>query len=312
MTTARERAAIDEHLTALQGAEQPFALVLGVGQLRPAQLAECVDWLLANDRFRPADRYALYRVDAQGRVTSRIVSERDPTRLASPRFHLALGSATFNGVALRYLSGYGRGGVVQTVTQIPNRIDPRNLIFLWRLTELLRETHQASTMYHNGFVFDATRVDCHGQGRAVDFAGIEGTGFRVTVQHNWHGQPVTLRNAWRDPRTGRQHAAGTQLADWPGHGFTDTYFRLDPTQNPNLDPSLEPDRARRLFSDVYALARQVMTDTSDPTRPSVIGGASAIMTCDHPTSSPGAPNGREAHFNHMHIQIGPTMTEAEP
>ncbi len=44
--------------------------------------------------------------------------------------------------------------------------------------------------------------------------------------------------------------------------------------------------------------------------PSAIGEDSRIMTPDHPTSSPGKSNGREAHGAHLHGQVGATRFQA--
>jgi hypothetical protein len=109
---------------------------------------------------------------------------------------------------------------------------------------------------------------------------------------------------WKDPKTGKVLARGTKLAGWPT-GFELTNHRLDPVTNPYLDPDLTPDLAGPLFEDVYDLAAQECMDTRDKAMPpTMIGHLSRlILHPDHHHSDPTGKSGREAHHNHMHIQV---------
>lgn len=304
---------IDEYLSNNRDAVQPLGLAGPVRDLSPTDLMYGFVWLLARGVFEPADKYGLFNVDAGGNVTSRLVTTnaQGATAMANPRVKVTLKGPQFNGMDLLYVAQNTPTGMI-TAKQIPQGVDPRNIIFLWKLTNVLKDQFQATTLYHNGFAFGADRTDCHGQGRAVDFAGVSGDGFQVTVYHNWRPQPVVLVGPWRDPKTGRQSAAGDRLADWPPNPFNNTNYRLDPTTNRYLKPELNPDLSRRVFQAVYDLAAAEITDTGTNTdAPTTIGRTSKFtLHPDHPTSAPGTPHGREAHNNHMHMQIGPTGTEA--
>ncbi len=58
----------------------------------------------------------------------------------------------------------------------------------------------------------------------------------------------------------------------------------------------------------YHFRGQDLGSGPDDVGGSSIGEHSFVMNPDHPTSSPGTPHGREAHNNHLHMQIGVTGT----
>jgi hypothetical protein len=202
------------------------------------------------------------------------------------------------GVVIRYLpsgssSGHPNGG------SAPDRMDPRNALALVRFCEWLSANHGVTELYHLGIVTEVDqhgnpRTDCHGQGRAVDFVGVkiafeDGTEIVRTVLDDW----------------GTVSTALTPGGTWPDGTGRDTSFRLDAADAP--DPG-----ARDFFRSAYefiATQWQDRTDDPDPEdTPSAIGERSFIMHPDHPATAPGTPHGREAHRNHIHMQIGVTGT----
>lgn len=264
-------------------------------------------YLLAWGKLNIANRESVMKVDGRGNAEWLSNSVR-PT----------ISPSTIDGVNFRYLSSIDRKGNKQTVNQTMGNLDPRNIVFLYKLAQMLRLRFQVHTIYHIGFMFAASRVDCHGQGRAMDFGGAAGPNFDLTVAGNWTAQPVTLLKDYRDAKSGKQYKAGQELPDWPNGGFRDVYFRLDPSQNPNVRPDYFLGRsatlARDLFRAVYDLAAQECTDTDgNAGATTTIGPSSSnILHPDYPRSAPGTPHGREAHWQHMHMQIGPVGTETNP
>lgn len=178
----------------------------------------------------------------------------------------------------------------------PDALDARNALALVRLCTWLRDTYGVSTLYHLGITGGGVdrmgnpRTDCHGQGRAVDFVGVAGTfqdvDYGLTVLDNWSvDTPATPGGDWPDGTGGAVH------------------YRLD-------EPDQDPFNAQ-FFRDAYAFITAEWQDGAsgpDDVGGSSIGDSSFVMNPDHPTSAPGTPHGREAHKNHMHMQIGVTGT----
>jgi hypothetical protein len=179
----------------------------------------------------------------------------------------------------------------------PDVLDARNALALVRFCTWLQETYGVSTLYHLGISGGGVdrntglpRTDCHGQGRAVDFVGVAGTFEEIdygrTVLDDWSvDTPATPGRAWP-----------------PGTG-ADVHYRLD---EPDQDPF-----TAQFFRDVYGFVTsewQGQSDTSDDVGGSSIGDRSFVMHPDHPATAPGTLHGREAHKNHMHMQIGVTGT----
>ena len=202
------------------------------------------------------------------------------------------------GVVIRYLpsgsaSGQPAGG------SAPDRLDPRNALALVRFCEWLGANHGVTELYHLGINTEVDqhgnpRTDCHGQGRAVDFVGVKlvtGDGSEIVR---------TVLDDWGTVRTSL-----TPDGAWPPDTASAVGYRLDAEDAPDTD-------ARDFFRQVYefiASQWQDRTDTPDPEdTPTGIGERSFIMHPDHPATAPGRPNGREAHRNHIHMQIGVTGT----
>lgn len=202
------------------------------------------------------------------------------------------------GVVVRYLSSGSAAGV-PSGGSAPDRLDARNALALVRFCEWLSTNHGVTELYHLGITTELDqhgqpRTDCHGQGRAVDFVGVKivtGDGSEVirTVLDDWGTASTSL----------------TPGGSWPDGTGSAVSYRLDAEDAPDPD-------ARDLFRSIYAFIAsqwQDRTDTPDPEEfPTAIGERSFIMHPDHPATSPGRPNGREAHRNHIHMQIGVTGT----
>ena len=203
--------------------------------------------------------------------------------LVEPRLH---------GVELRYWNG--------TVTQASalRNLDPRNAVALARLAAWASTTYGVHTIAHIGVNGDGSgaRTDCHGQGRAVDLAGLEGTtgdsSFELYVLRDWGARSVPDES---DP-------AGPRRPQWPP-GARELSFRLE------SDPDASS-LAAELFAALYDVVAAQWQDRDDqPTGaapPTRIGERSFVMHPDHPASNPAGSNGREAHANHLHLQIGKT------
>lgn len=175
----------------------------------------------------------------------------------------------------------------------PDYLDPRNALALVRFCGFLSSTYGVTDLFHLGINGDPSgrRIDCHGQGRAVDFAGVAGDAgsgpYKLTVLGNW----------------GTVATASTPGGDWPAGTGSNTSYRLDG----------QGTFAEEFFRSAYEFIAGEWQDRSDnPDGADVattIGERSFIMHPDHPATAPGTPHGREAHKNHIHMQIGKTGTE---
>ena len=270
--------------------------------LTRAQAIQIVIWLLAWGKLTLRNRDELF-----------VVKPDDTITVAGADRKLFVAPSTIEGVEFRYLTEINKKGFKKSIVTPMSNLDPRLVVFLWKLARNLSRDFNVDTIYHIGFL-GKNPNNCHGQGRAVDFAGAAGPDFDLTIAGDWSSQPVTLQNDYFDPKTRRTIARGTVLPDWPPAPFRDVYFRLDVSLNPNLDPAKEFDTAFDLFGSVYDLAAEECTDTRDTSKsPTSIGPDSAfILHPDYPFSHPGGFDGREAHWQHMHIQIGPTGAELNP
>jgi hypothetical protein len=198
------------------------------------------------------------------------------------------------GVVIRYLPSGRRTVGSPASPNAPDRLDPRNALALVRLCLWLHEAFGISEMYHLGIDGDGSgqRTDCHGQGRAVDWVGAKGIRDGVELT-------VTVSDDW-----GTVDTPSTPAGSWQPTGTSSTHFRLDHVTGHELE--------RDFFRALYGFVTSQWQDRSSGPGPggaaSAIGEASFVMNPDHPTSKPGTKNGREAHQNHIHMQIGVTGT----
>lgn len=181
----------------------------------------------------------------------------------------------------------------------PDRLDARNALALVRLCYWLKENKGATDLYHLGISGGAGRTDCHGQGRAVDFVG--GRGTDPTTGEAWE---ITVADDW-----GLVDTPLTPGGHWPHGTGPNTSYRLDSVEAPTTEQEYAREFFRELFTYMTTQYQDAGTDP-DPTNRDVEIHGGYIMHPDHPDSNPapGAKNGREAHWQHLHAQIGVTGT----
>jgi hypothetical protein len=292
-----KKSKIDQYLELLRASQMPDPLFFRPAKvMSKAEARDCYLHYLAWGKFNIANRDALFSLDAQGDLQP-----------PDPAAKVYISPPVIGGVTFRYLTTIDKKGHKTSILQTLGNLDGRNVVFLVRLASLM-EWYGATSIYHIGFLFDPSRNDCHGQGRACDFAGAAGDGWDITVAQHWTGQPVQMPVDWTSPE-GKRYATGSKLPDWPPR-FKQTTFRLDPS-NPHLDPNLSPDLARQVFYSAYQHAITEGTDTRAAVMSSIGSTSSFVLHPDHPTSNPdpAAKSGREAHWQHIHMQVGPTGPE---
>jgi hypothetical protein len=294
---AAKKTKIEQYLEMLRGYQIPDALFFRPAKvMTKAQARDCYLHYLAWNKFEIKDRDALFTLDAEGTL-----------QLPDPDAKVYIWPPVIDGVVWLYLNTIDKKGNKSTARQAIGHLDARNVVFLTRLSTLMR-WYGATTIYHIGFMFEASRNDCHGQGRACDFAGVGGDGWDVTVAQHWAGQPVTMPVDWVSP-TGTKYQKGSKQADWPPF-FKQTTYRLEPT-NSYLDRTINPDLARQIFFSAYQHAITEGSDNDSGVMSDIGATSSKVLHPDHPTSNPdpAAKNGREAHWQHIHMQVGVTGTE---
>jgi len=294
---AAKKTRVDQYLELLRASQMPDPLFFKPAKAMTKEEArDCYLHYLAWAKFDIQGRDALFTLDPQGILQP-----------PAPAAKVFIWPPVIDGVEFLYLKTIDRKGQKTSVRQAIGNLDARNVVFLTRLASLMR-WYGATIIYHIGFLFEASRNDCHGQGRACDFAGAAGDGWEITVAQHWTGQPIVMPADWTAPN-GKRYSQGAKLPDWPPL-FKQTTFRLD-SANPYLDPSLNPDLARDIFYSAYQHAVTEGTDTREAVMSSIGATSSFVLHPDHPTSNPDptAKNGREAHWQHIHMQVGPTGPE---
>ncbi len=217
--------------------------------------------------------------------------------LVSENAKVSLSNDTIDGIRFHRLdgwNGYTPKPAQPQQSAFMTQLDPRFVVMLHVLTqELKAEFPELEKIYHAGFYGGGAL--CHNQGRAMDFSGVRIDGRDYFVPFHWGKQPVPF-------------PPGKQSAQWPSN-VKNTSYRLDQPDSDLID-EFEPNMSWRIFKLVYEVFATHASDTSPHTSddpPSKIGDKSLIMHPDHPTSAPGTKNGREAHNNHIHVQIGNTF-----
>jgi hypothetical protein len=235
------------------------------------------------------------------------------------RGRFSIRPGVIRGVQFTYIDSFTNGNdIKKTVTHGSiTLLDPRFLVLLTWLCEMLRNNWGVKTLYHLGFLGDTAHSpnNCHHWGRAFDFAGVGGEvgwgKYDITILKHWGKQPVTMPKDWGplDPKTKKpKYAKGQELPQWPDL-FEETTYRIDLPDDPEqfmarvLKMPAFVDYASRVFEAVYNLAAVEAKDTDDPNaNPTTIGKDSRyIIHPDHHNTGL-----RKAHINHIHMQIGPT------
>jgi hypothetical protein len=256
------------------------------------------DGLVLSPPPPPDDPYAAtparaLTVDQAGQVLQALHDQGALQLAAPPRpGWVSLAEARLHGVELRFWNGH------ETQASALRNLDPRNAVALARLAAWASSSYGVHTIAHIGVNGDDTgaRTDCHGQGRAVDLAGVAGTvdgaDFSLDVLADWGSRSVPDERDTSAPR----------LPQWPP-GNRVLSYRLE--GNPDAS-ALATDLFLALY-DFVAAQWQDRTDQPTGAAPtSRIGERSFVMHPDHPASNPGGRSGREAHANHLHLQIGKT------
>ncbi len=215
---------------------------------------------------------------------------------ATPPTWVNFATSSMNGVEFKYWTG---SAVVRHVLET---IDPRHGVALARLADWAKTNYGVTVIYHLGIGGDSTktRVDCHGQGRALDFAGVQGTGSNG-MTFDWQ----VLRDWGKKTVPDLKNPSGPRLASWPPVSGVIVFREAT---GPDAGTAYAA-----FFQALYSFAADEWQDKDDKpsasTTPTAIGDHTFMMNPDHPTSAPGTPHGREAHQNHLHVQIGKTGTE---
>jgi hypothetical protein len=219
-------------------------------------------------------------------------------------------------------------------------LDPRTILGLNKLCKELQRRFQVLCIFHAG-TGEHGRVDSHGEGRAVDFSGCSFTLPEpgATVSAVGRFDTIFVATHWGAITPWDPDKAPGQWERWKGKlmvsskagggappGSKNQVFRLRGPIEPMLDGLIDKsgdveaqkarwpafmDVARQIFEVVYAYG-QTEFQVSNQSLPEVLGDIGVKPVCtmhpDHPTSYPGTDNGREAHQNHIHFQVGETKT----
>jgi hypothetical protein len=193
------------------------------------------------------------------------------TGITSPRptTHVVVQPANINGVG--FINDAGPAPVI-------DNLDQRMIVVLYRLTLWLNASEPDVTIIrHLGIGHGRGPAnDCHNQGRALDFSGLDGStagaAFDRKIQRDWGDRPVVAGVALRlDP-------AVDQLA----HDLFRTTFRFG----------------------TFECECNGM-GTANKWAPKEIGDTGGFVIYPDYIDSPG-DNLRSQHQNHIHMQIGPT------
>ncbi len=233
------------------------------------------------------------------------LAEDDLIRFDGPASPALVGFAGFDPPSGRPLPGSLAGVVIRhgDTPATPQHLDPRNALALVRFCRFLSANFGVTQLHTLGINGRGTHSDdCHGQGRAVDLAG-------VTMPVGDVSRRITVAAHW-----GTVETAVTPGGTWPRGTGSRVRYRLD---EPDASPLGDPDGdlfVADFFRSVYDFAAGEWQDCSDSPDPATaisgIGDPSFILHPDHPDDHPlPATTGRAAHIDHIHFQIGKSGTE---
>lgn len=188
----------------------------------------------------------------------------------SPATHVVIQPARINGVEFIHDAG---------PAPLIDNVDQRMLIVLYRLTRWLNASEpDVSIIRHIGIGHGiGPLTDCHNQGRALDFSGLDGTSLGVNFDRK-------IKRDWGD------------IPSTPGISL-----RLDPARDL---------LAHNLFRAVYRFGTFECESNGIGARnkwpPKEIGDTSGFVIHPDYIDNPGG-NLRLEHQNHIHMQVGPTL-----
>jgi len=202
------------------------------------------------------------------------LSLRDP--LSPPGARVVIKPAVINGVSFE--NDLGPAPIIDNV-------DQKMVVVLHRITRWLNGGAPSVTkVRHKGIGHGSgPSNDCHNQGRALDFSGVDGTSqglaFDRKVLRDWGSRPVV-----------------------PGAAM-----RLDPVSDP-----LAHDLFRTVvtFGNFECESNGIGTGNHWP--PKAIGDTGGFVIHPDYIDAPGSGQTlRPAHQNHVHVQVGPTLQNLE-
>ncbi|QXV64716.1 hypothetical protein INP83_16730 [Mucilaginibacter sp. 21P] len=199
-----------------------------------------------------------------------------------------------NGIQFKYLTG-----TTAKVIGFMDNIDPRMIVFLYKMTAWFRDfwgpnnNCTVTEVHHIGIGHGNPNhlFDCHNTGRAIDFGGLAGTlsdgsTFTLNILNDWGKKPEVTSGGKTCFRLQESDGLIYNLArDYYGYAMQHCQ---DKSQNQD-DLLSDSEQADRML---------------EYNRPTV---SSFICHPDHPDASL-----RKAHANHYHVQIGATNYEANP
>jgi hypothetical protein len=237
----------------------PSGMVTSSRDLTLDQANKVMGYLIQNGKFSLSPTQTPYNGDWQTGITS-----------PQPTVHVVVKPATINGIDFLFQSN-------SSATLIDN-LDQRMLVNLYRLTRWLNASEPDVTVIrHLGIGHGSgPSNDCHNQGRANDFFGVDGTfqgaPFDRNILRDWGNKPVISGVAMRLNPT----------VDQLAHDLFRTAFR---------------------FGTFECECNGIGAANKWP--PKEIGDVGGFVIHPDYIDSPGE-HLRQAHQNHIHMQIGPT------
>jgi hypothetical protein len=245
--------------------------------------------------------YLINQPDAQLQINGGAVNQTNVTNVISGNGETKavvrayrIKPDVINGIQFKYLTG-----TTVRVIGFMDNIDPRMIVFLYKMTTWFRDVWgpnnncTVTEVHHIGIGHGNPNhlFDCHNTGRAIDFGGLAGTQsdgspFSLNILNDWGKKPEVT--------SGGKTCFRLQESDGLIYNLARDYYGY--TMQHCQDKSQNQDD---LLSDSEQADRML-----EYNRPTV---SSFICHPDHPDAAL-----RKAHANHYHVQIGATNYEANP